>query len=137
MAARAKTKNKAGAKARTSLKGRTGGGRAAAKGKSKAAAPRKPSSGGNGKWSADVTQKSDALDLAPGVFKQRSARRVALALKNSAEKSRRRKSTPFRSAMSMLNFEMNRAGKGLSATRRRVLEQAKVELRRVFHRTPT
>jgi hypothetical protein len=91
---------------------------------------------GTRKWSADVAKRSDALDLQPGIFKLRSARRVALALKKSAEESRRRKSTPFRSAMSMLNFEINRAGKGLSASRRRVLEQTKNELRRVFHRTP-
>jgi len=88
------------------------------------------------KWSAAVAKRSDALDLQPGIFKLRSPRRVALALKKSAEVSRRRKSTPFRSAMSMLNFEVNRAGKGFSASRRRVLEQAKIELRRVFHRTP-
>jgi uncharacterized protein DUF3175 len=77
---------------------------------------------------------SDAMDLESGVFKKRSARQVALSLKKSAEASHRRKSTPFRSAMSMLNFEINRAGKGLSAERRRVLNQAKVELRKAFHR---
>jgi hypothetical protein len=80
--------------------------------------------------------RSDALDLASGVFKARSPRQVALSLKRSAEASRRRKSTPFRSAMSMLNFEINRAGRNLSAERRRVLNQAKVELRKVFHREP-
>jgi len=93
-------------------------------------------SGGTRKWSADVAKRSDALDLPPGIFKLRSAHAMALALKQSAEASRRRKSAPFRSAMSMLNFEVNRAGKGLSASRRHVLEQAKVELRKVFHRTP-
>ena len=71
-----------------------------------------------------------------GVFKSRSARQVALSLKRSAESSHRRKSTPFRSAMSMLNFEINRGGKNLSAERLRVLNQAKVELRKVFHREP-
>jgi hypothetical protein len=78
--------------------------------------------------------RSDAMDLENGVFKGRNARQVALSLKRSAEASHRRKSTPFRSAMSMLNFEINRAGKNLTAARRRVLNQAKVELRKVFHR---
>jgi Protein of unknown function (DUF3175) len=88
------------------------------------------------KWSAKVMAKSDAMDLERGVFKSRSARQVALSLKRSAEASHRRKSTPFRSAMSVLNFEINRGGKNLSATRLRVLNQAKVELRKVFHREP-
>jgi hypothetical protein len=81
------------------------------------------------KWSAGVMARSDAMDLEDGVFKSRSARQVALSLKRSAEASHRRKSTPFRSAMSMLNFEINRGGKNL-------LNQAKVELRKVFHREP-
>lgn len=80
--------------------------------------------------------RSDAMDLKEGVFKARSARQVALSLKRSAEASHRRKSTPFRSAMSMLNFEINRGGKNLSAERKRVLNQAKEELRKVFHREP-
>jgi len=88
------------------------------------------------KWSARVMQRSDAMDLESGVFKKRSARQVALSLKRSAESSKRRKSTPFRSAMSMLNFEINRGGRNLSAERRRVLNQAKVELRKAFHRPP-
>ncbi|HEY6923740.1 MAG TPA: DUF3175 domain-containing protein, partial [Steroidobacteraceae bacterium] len=88
------------------------------------------------KWSAGVMARSDAMDLEQGVFKSRSARQVALSLKRSAESSHRRKSTPFRSAMSMLNFEINRGGKNLSAERKRVLNQAKVELRKVFHREP-
>lgn len=88
------------------------------------------------KWSARVMQRSDAMDLESGVFKKRSARQVALSLKRSAESSKRRKSTPFRSAMSMLNFEINRGGRNLSPERRRVLNQAKVELRRAFHRPP-
>ena len=86
------------------------------------------------KWSAGVMARSDAMDLESGVFKSRSARQVALSLKRSAESSHRRKSTPFRSAMSMLNFEINRGGKNLSAERLRVLNAAKVELRKVFHR---
>ncbi|MEA3140257.1 MAG: hypothetical protein QOK23_2426 [Gammaproteobacteria bacterium] len=85
-------------------------------------------------WSAEVAKRSDALDLKPGVFTGRSARGIAQSLKKSAEASQRRKSSPFRSAMSMLNFEINRAGKGLSAQRRRVLENAKGELRKAFDR---
>jgi hypothetical protein len=86
------------------------------------------------KWSAAVMQRSDAMDLETGVFKKSSARQIALSLKRSVERSERRKSPPFRSAMSMLNFEINRAGKNLSAQRRGVLNQAKVELRKLFHR---
>lgn len=88
------------------------------------------------RWSAGVMRRSDALDLEKGVFKGRSAKQVALSLKRSAEASDRRKTTPFRSAMSMLNFEINRGGKNLSAERLRVLNRAKVELRKVFHREP-
>ena len=92
--------------------------------------------GGSRKWSARVTQRSDAMDLEGGVFKQNSARQIALSLKRSVERSDRRKSPPFRSAMSMLNFEINRAGKNLPAQRRRLLNDAKIELRKVFHRQP-
>ncbi|MDB6084122.1 MAG: hypothetical protein JWN43_2003 [Gammaproteobacteria bacterium] len=88
------------------------------------------------KWSADVMRKSDAMDLQPGVFKLRSPGAVARSLKKSAEASHRRKSPPFRSAMSMLNFEINRGGKNLSAEQRRVLNQAKSELRKLFGRPP-
>ena len=79
-------------------------------------------------------KNSNALDLEAGVFKLRSAHAVAASLKRSALASRRRKSEPFRSAMSMLNFHINRSGRGLSAERRRVLERAKEELRRQFGR---
>jgi hypothetical protein len=74
------------------------------------------------------------MDLEAGVFKLRSGRAIAQSLKKSSESSSRRKSNPFRSAMSMLNFEINRAGKNLTEERRHVLNQAKVELRRVFGR---
>ena len=84
------------------------------------------------KWSGKVTRESNALDLAPGVFKKRSAHDIAVSLKRSAERSRRRKSAPMRSAMSMLTFYMNRAGKSLSQSRRRTLEKAKDELRKLF-----
>jgi Protein of unknown function (DUF3175) len=80
--------------------------------------------------------KSDAMDLRAGVFKLKSARAIARSLKKSSEVSHRRKSSPFRSAMSMLNFEINRAGKNLSAERVRVLNQAKIELRKAFGRAP-
>jgi hypothetical protein len=85
-------------------------------------------------WSKRVMETSDALDLDRGVFSRRSPRAIAASLKRSAERSRRRKSEPFRSAMSMLVFYVNRAGKKLPATRRRTLERAKVELRRLFGR---
>lgn len=84
------------------------------------------------KWSGKVTRESDALDLEQGVFKKRSARDIAVSLKHSAERSARRKSAPLRSAMSMLTFYINRAGKGLSTSRRRTLEKAKGELRKLF-----
>jgi Protein of unknown function (DUF3175) len=88
------------------------------------------------KWSAGVMKKSDALDLEAGVFTQRSPRQIALSLRRSALASHRRKAKPFQSAMSMLNFHINRGGSGLTAERRRVLKQAKVELRKLFHREP-
>ena len=90
----------------------------------------------NRKWSQDVTENSDAMDLKEGVFKQRSAKKIADSLKHSAESSHRRKSSPFRSAMSMLTFYINRAGKNLPASQKKVLEQAKVELRKEFGRKP-
>ncbi len=86
------------------------------------------------RWSRRVTERSNALDLEKGVFSQRSPRQIALSLKRSAERSRRRKSDPFRSAMSMLTFYVNRAGKRLDPERKRLLSQAKDELRRVFRR---
>ena len=89
------------------------------------------------KWSAQVMRRSDALDLEGGVFTKRSPRRIAESLKRSALSSTRRKAKPFQSAMSMLNFQINRGGSGLTAERRRVLNQAKIELRRLFGREPT
>jgi hypothetical protein len=79
-------------------------------------------------------QTSDALDLEHGVFTKRSPRAIALSLKRSAESSRRRKSEPYRSAMSMLSFHINRAGKSLTPERRRVLNAAKQQLREIFGR---
>jgi Protein of unknown function (DUF3175) len=86
------------------------------------------------KWSGKVMQKSDALDLEAGVFTLRSPRQIALSLRRSALASRKRKAKPFQSAMSMLNFHINRGGSGLTAERRRVLNEAKTELRKVFDR---
>jgi hypothetical protein len=86
------------------------------------------------RWSARVTRESNALDLERRVFTKRSPRAVALSLKRSAERSHRRKSAPFRSAMSMLNFHINRGGKGLPASQRKVLERAKDELRKLYGR---
>lgn len=86
-------------------------------------------------WSGRVTKESNALDLESGVFTKPSARAIALSLKRSAQSSGRRKSDPFRSAMSMLNFYINRAGKNLPASRRKVLDKAKQELRRLFTRS--
>jgi hypothetical protein len=100
--------------------------------------PRKTASARKGakrpvrKWSGRVTATSDALDLRQNVFKLDSPKAIARSLKRSAEQSHRRKSDPYRSAMSMLVFYINRAGKNLPATRKRKLEAAKGELRKVF-----
>ncbi len=88
------------------------------------------------KWSQRVTRTSNALDLEPKVFKLRSPTAVAASLKRSALRSRRRKGSPYQSAVSMLNFYINRAGKGLSPSQRRVLERAKGALRKAFGREP-
>ena len=85
-------------------------------------------------WSGEVTSHSDALDLEEGVFKLDDPREIARSLKRSAEKSERRKSEPYRSAMSMLTFYINRAGKDLPAERKKVLQRAKDELRKEFGR---
>ena len=86
------------------------------------------------RWSQQVTERSDALDLDSGVFSREDPRSIARSLKRSADRSKRRKSDPFRSAMSMLNFYINRAGKNLSKTSRTRLEAAKDELRELYHR---
>jgi Protein of unknown function (DUF3175) len=84
------------------------------------------------RWSHEVTEKSNALDLEPSVFTKESPREIAQSLKRSAEHSKRRKSDPYRSAMSMLTFYINRAGKNLPRARRDRLEAAKDELRDLF-----
>jgi hypothetical protein len=86
------------------------------------------------RWSKHVTETSNALDLDDGVFSRKDPRSIARSLKRSAERSTRRKSSPFQSAMSMLNFYINRAGKNLPRTDRARLEAAKDELRQLFHR---
>lgn len=83
------------------------------------------------RWSQAVTENSDALDLDKGVFALDSPSAIAASLKRSADSSKRRKATPFQSAMSMLNFYINRAGKNLPKSRLRLLERAKTELRRL------
>ncbi len=87
------------------------------------------------KWSAEVTEHSDALDLEAHVFENDDPKEIAASLKRSAEKSTKRKAEPFRSAMSMLSFYINRAGENLPAHRKKVLEDAKEELRRAFGRS--
>jgi len=85
-------------------------------------------------WSGRVTRESNALDLEYGVFTWKNPRKIALSLKMSAELSNRRKAKPFQSAMSMLNFYINRAGKNLPVKQKLILNKAKIELRKVFGR---
>jgi len=86
------------------------------------------------KWSGQVTKHSNALDLEKDVFKQHDPKKIAQSLKRSAEHSNRKKSSPYQAAMSMLNFYINRAGKNLTAAEKQLLEKAKGELRKLFHR---
>ena len=86
------------------------------------------------RWSAGVTEHSDALDLEKDIFESDDPHKIALSLRRSAENSNRRKAEPYRSAMSMLTFYINRAGKNLDAGHRKTLEAAKDELRQVFGR---
>lgn len=98
--------------------------------KRKAAARRKKTI--KRRWSQRVTETSDAMTLDKGVFTKGSPKAIARSLKRSAERSHRRKSAPYRSAMSMLTFYINRGGKGLSKSRKRTLEKAKDELRALY-----
>jgi|SRR6185437_3492692 hypothetical protein len=100
--------------------------------KTKSRKAKKSQKTGGRKWSSRVTRESDALDLKKGVFTQDDPKKIARSLKRSAEHSHRRKSSPYRSAMSMLTFYINRGGKDLSARRKRILEKAKDELRALF-----
>ena len=115
------THNTARRKTSTARKGTRKGAR---KGTSRRAAPKR--------WSQRVTKESDALDLKRGVFKLRDPSKIAASLKRSAEHSARRKSGAYRSALSMLTFYINRAGKSLPKTQRTRLERAKLELKRAF-----
>jgi hypothetical protein len=118
------------AKARKSTRRRTTRKTARAKSRARSSARRKSGR----RWSARVTRESDALDLKRGVFTLSSPKRIAASLKRSAERSRRRKADPYRSALSMLTFYINRAGKNLPAERKKKLQQAKTELRKQFGR---
>ncbi|MFD0793680.1 DUF3175 domain-containing protein [Mucilaginibacter litoreus] len=88
----------------------------------------------NHKWSAKVNATSDALDLQKDIFKSKNPGKIAESLKESAEESHRRKGSPFQSAMSMLNFYINRAGKNLTKTQKKPLENAKNKLRKLYGR---
>jgi len=96
---------------------------------------RKKKSKRRGRWSQRVPETSDALTLEQGVFTKGSPKAIARSVKRSAERSHRRKSAPYRSAMSMLTFYINRAGKGLSKTRREKLEKAMDELRALYDKS--
>lgn len=111
---------------KTAARRKTSAKRSTARKSSKRAAPKR--------WSQRVTKESDALDLKRGVFKLTSPKRIATSLKRSAEHSSRRKTGAYRSALSMLTFYINRAGKTLPKTQRTRLEKAKVELKRAFGR---
>jgi hypothetical protein len=93
-----------------------------------------PTRQGAGRWSAEVMRRSNALDLEPGLFTWKDPARIAASLKRSAEASTRRKAEPYRSALSMLTFHINRAGVSLPAAQKSILERAKTELRRQFGR---
>jgi hypothetical protein len=86
----------------------------------------------NNKWSKKVSENSNALDLESGVFSLQDPKKIAESLKRSAEQSERRKGTPYQSAMSMLNFYINRAGKNLKEERKKTLELSKIELKKLF-----
>jgi hypothetical protein len=90
---------------------------------------------GGKRWSGRVTRTSNALDLDGGVFTWKDPKRIASSLRRSARRSKRRKADPYRSALSMLTFYINRAGKNLPATQRTTLQRAKDELRQQFGRT--
>ena len=86
-------------------------------------------------WSDDITKQSNALDLEKGVFTLNNAKKIALSLKKSAEESKRKKGNSYQSAMSMLNFYINRAGKNLTEERKNILKQAKIELHKLFKKS--
>lgn len=85
-------------------------------------------------WSGAVTKKSNALDLEKGVFTWKNPKKIASSLKKSADNSIRRKAKPFQSAISMLNFYINRAGKNLDSQQKKILSRTKIELRKIYHK---
>jgi Protein of unknown function (DUF3175) len=101
----------------------------------KAIMPKPSKSSPKNRWSGNVTRESNALDLEEGVFTWEDPQRIALSLKKSAERSTRRKAPPFRSAMSMLVFYINRAGRNLGVDQLRILEEAKEELRKLYQKS--
>jgi hypothetical protein len=116
----AASKRRVGPKRKSSIRGRKPG------------SSRRTATASRRRWSQEVTEHSDALTLEGGVFTSKDPRRIAASLKRSAERSKRRKSDPFRSALSMLTFYINRAGKNLQPARKKTLMQAKEELRKQF-----
>ena len=116
----AASKRRAGPKRKSSIRGRKPG------------SSRRTATASRRRWSHGVTEHSDALTLEGGIFTSKDPRRIAASLKRSAERSNRRKSDPFRSALSMLTFYINRAGKNLPPARKKILMQAKEELRKQF-----
>jgi hypothetical protein len=135
-ASRKTSRNKTLRKASTTHKSASARTRAVRKTRAKTRAGRKGPAGRRTpkRWSQRVTRESDALDLEHGVFKQTSAKKIAASLKHSAEASRRRKAGAYRSALSMLTFYINRAGKNLPKSQRTRLERVKHELKREFDR---
>ena len=120
----------------TSKKKTSGGKRPSTRQRHSLATARKKPQRASHRWSHHVMETSDAMDLQRDIFKNGNAEEIAQSLKQSSTKSRRRKGTPFQSAMSMLNFYINRAGRNLPKTRRATLEQAKRKLREAFGRAP-
>ena len=122
------------AKTRTAPVKRRGRARASASRRRRSSVHRRTTAGRaiGQRWSQQVTEHSDALTLERGVFTSKNPKRIAASLKRSAEKSRRRKADSFRSALSMLTFYINRAGRNLPAVRKRILMRAKDELRKQF-----
>jgi hypothetical protein len=101
--------------------------------RTKKKASKRSASGRTGKkWSKHVNETSNALDLQQNIFKESDPKKIAQSLKRSAKRSHRRKGTPFQSAMSMLNFYINRGGENISASQKNILEEAKDELRKLF-----
>src|SRR3954447_25411112 len=118
--------------AKTSVNRRPAKKKTARKSAARRKTPRGAAKRSRRRWSKHVTQTSDALDLKGGVFTLRDPKKIAASLRRSAEQSKRRKANPYRSALSMLTFYINRAGKNLPASRRKVLDRAKDELRVQF-----